>query len=123
MSRTGNLAAGLALALAAGSWPAAQGSDAAFLLQRMVLSAATPCGNYPLAPPCMYWECTAGGWELYDSPAGTRCSDGKACTYGDHCDGTGTCVGTIAARGTPCPTPTACGQVCDGVSPYCQPAE
>lgn len=54
----------------------------------------------------------------------TQCNDGKPCTTGDHCNGSGQCVaGATAARGASCPTPTACGQVCDGVSPYCQPAE
>jgi hypothetical protein len=77
----------------------------------------------------------------------TTCNDANACTYGDHCNGSGTCVGTpvgcasrgpceqiqcdgtswcavtMLARGTACSPPETCSQVCDGVSPYCQPAE
>lgn len=76
---------------------------------------------------CATWACSAttGSCSItsYAGPT-TQCNDGKPCTTGDHCDGAGTCVsGPIVARGTSCPTPTACGQVCDGVSPYCQPAE
>jgi len=57
--------------------------------------------------------------------AGTSCkvtNDGFPCR--DACDGAGQCVvGTPVKRGAPCPFPSACAQVCDGVSPYCQPAE
>ncbi len=56
--------------------------------------------------------------------AGSPCSDGMPCTAGDYCDSTGRCIsGPLLTRGTACPTPATCGQVCDGVSPYCQPAE
>lgn len=81
--------------------------------------------------------------------AGARCDDGNACTYDDQCDGFGSCGGspvTCTAAG-PCqqvqcngtswcavtsrPAGASCssgqsvcgGDVCDGVSPYCQPAE
>jgi subtilase family serine protease len=78
---------------------------------------------------------------------GNPCDDGNPCTYGDTCSGSGACVGTpvscasrgpcehvqcdgtswcavtMLARGTACSPPETCSQVCDGVSPYCQPAE
>jgi hypothetical protein len=57
--------------------------------------------------------------------AGVPCkavNDGMPCS--DSCDGQGTCVaGAVAARASACPFPAACSQVCDGVSPYCQPLE
>ncbi len=78
---------------------------------------------------------------------GNPCDDGNPCTYGDTCNSGGLCVGTpvscvsrgpceqvqcngsaacgttLVARGTACSAGNTCGQVCDGVSPNCQPAE
>ncbi len=87
------------------------------------------CAGTPIActsDTCATRACNAATGCSVTSYAGptTQCNDGKPCTTGDHCDGAGKCVaGATVAGGTSCPTPTACGQVCDGVSPYCQPIE
>jgi hypothetical protein len=80
---------------------------------------------------------------------GTPCDDGDLCTYGDICSAQGTCVGlpaSCSAATGPCeqvicdgtatcrlqkkPSGASCsgggacgGEVCDGVSPKCQPRE
>jgi hypothetical protein len=48
--------------------------------------------------------------------------DGAPCVAS--CNPAGDCEsGRPAAFGSPCPFPTACGQVCDGASPSCQPRD
>lgn len=68
----------------------------------MTTRAQTPCGPYPKAPECMFWRCTSGGWELYDSRAGTSCSDGNQCTIGEVCDGSGFCGSGAPTPGATC---------------------
>ncbi|WP_243338528.1 WSC domain-containing protein [Anaeromyxobacter soli] len=79
---------------------------------------------------------------------GAACDDGDPCTYSDvcsengicvgtavscrsagpcqqvHCDGTPVCSSITLPPGTPCSSGGVCGgQICDGVSPKCQPLE
>jgi len=109
------------------------------------------CVGTPIT--CISDACTArtcngtSSCSVVYSSVGTTCDDANPCTYADRCDGMGGCAGTPVicvaagpcqtlqcngtsscsvaplAAGTPCGAPNTCGQVCDGVSPNCQPAE
>ena len=57
------------------------------------------------------------------APAGAPCG-GAGAPCASSCSGSGACSSGIkAARGAACPYPSACAQVCDGVSVTCQPME